>query len=264
MALELRPENVKIGKPTQDPLHPKRGLFLWRKDMTKLPAKELLDGKKIPETTTGEFRLAMGNIRQFLFELFGDESSDKETARQTLGIDLTQLNEDISKKADAKLVDGVVKELASDVVELANNMAKLTSEVASIVVAPVGTIYVQFAGQSAPADLYGGTWENISAQFAGQFFRAEGGSAAAFGSSQGAGLPNVWGEFLSPYWSIRGWSGAFEGYASGGISSASSDGGGNEANTAYNFYGSRCSGYYGASDEPRPYNSTIRIWKRIA
>ena len=45
--------------------------------MTKLPDKNLLDGTKKPETTTGEFRLAMGNIRQFLFELFGDESSDK-------------------------------------------------------------------------------------------------------------------------------------------------------------------------------------------
>ncbi|EQM95124.1 hypothetical protein [Oxalobacter paraformigenes] len=52
--------------------------------MTKLPAKELLDGTKNPETTTGEFRLAMGNLRQFLFDLFGDESTDKETARLTL------------------------------------------------------------------------------------------------------------------------------------------------------------------------------------
>ena len=61
--------------------------------MTKLPDKNLLDGTKKTETTTGEFWLAMGNIRQFLFELFGDESSDKETARQTLGIDIGQLKE---------------------------------------------------------------------------------------------------------------------------------------------------------------------------
>lgn len=63
--------------------------------MTKLPAKELLDGTKTPETTTGEFRLAMGNLRQFLFELFGDEGTDRETARLTMGIDLTRIRADI-------------------------------------------------------------------------------------------------------------------------------------------------------------------------
>lgn len=80
--------------------------------MTKLPAKALLDGTKNPETTTGEFRLAMGNIRQFLFELFGDESSDKETARQTLGIDITVLNDGIASKADKQTVEAALDEKA--------------------------------------------------------------------------------------------------------------------------------------------------------
>lgn len=53
--------------------------------MAKLPSKELLNGTKDPETTTGEFRLAMGNIRDFLFSLFGDDSSDKWLVRETLG-----------------------------------------------------------------------------------------------------------------------------------------------------------------------------------
>ncbi|EEO27889.2 hypothetical protein [Oxalobacter paraformigenes] len=81
--------------------------------MTKLPEKELLDGTKNPETTTGEFRLAMGNIRQFLFELFGDESSDKETARQTLGIDISRLNDGIASKADKQAVDAALEEKAN-------------------------------------------------------------------------------------------------------------------------------------------------------
>ncbi len=81
--------------------------------MTKLPAKALLDGTKNPETTTGEFRLAMGNIRQFLFELFGDESSDKETARQTLGIDITHLNDGIASKADKQTVEAALEEKAN-------------------------------------------------------------------------------------------------------------------------------------------------------
>ena len=229
--------------------------------MTKLPARELLDGTKNPETTTGEFRLAMGNIRQFLFDLFGDESTDKETARQTLGIDLTQLNEDISKKADAELVEGVVKGLVSDVVELANDVAKLAGEVASIVVAPVGTIYVQFAGQSAPADLYGGIWENISAQFSGQFFRAEGGNAAAFGEAQGDGAPNILGNVGPGYANGYGaMSGAFYGTGET-IGTGGDPHSGYFANMNFSAYNSNNKYSLG---EFRPSNSTIRIWKRTA
>lgn len=73
--------------------------------MTKLPARNLLDGTKDPDTTTGEFRLAMGNLRQYLCELFGEESTDKETARQTLGIDLTELDQRISEKADKQSIE---------------------------------------------------------------------------------------------------------------------------------------------------------------
>ena len=69
----------------------KRGFF-YGENMTKLPERNLLDGTKSPGTTTGEFRLAMGNLIQYLLELLGDESMDKETARQKLGIDLAQIN----------------------------------------------------------------------------------------------------------------------------------------------------------------------------
>ena len=72
--------------------------------MTKLPARELLDGTKVPETTTGEFRLAMGNLRQYLAELLGDEGTDRETARLTLGIDLDEIRSDIASKADGETV----------------------------------------------------------------------------------------------------------------------------------------------------------------
>lgn len=46
---------------------------------------------------------------------------------------------------------------------------------------PVGTVFVQFPGKSSPDTLFGGVWSNISASFAGAFFRAEGGNASAFG-----------------------------------------------------------------------------------
>ncbi|EEO27895.1 tail fiber protein [Oxalobacter paraformigenes] len=53
--------------------------------MAILPDKNLLEGTKEPETTTGEFRLAMGNLRQFIAELLGNDSSKKQDARDTLG-----------------------------------------------------------------------------------------------------------------------------------------------------------------------------------
>ena len=53
--------------------------------MAILPEKNLLDGTKDPSTTTGEFRLAMGNLRQFIADLLGDNSSDKQHARDVLG-----------------------------------------------------------------------------------------------------------------------------------------------------------------------------------
>ena len=120
--------------------------------MTKLPAKELLDGTKEPETTTGEFRLAMGNLRQFLFELFGDESADKETARLTMGIDLAQLNSDIAEKADQQIVKAALDEKV--------NTSELDNKVDIVVQAltkeieknrtPIGTI-AWFAMTEAPA-----------------------------------------------------------------------------------------------------------------
>lgn len=54
--------------------------------MALLPEKNLFQGTKEPETTTGEFRLAMGSLRQFLCDLLGIDSSDKQAARDTLGV----------------------------------------------------------------------------------------------------------------------------------------------------------------------------------
>jgi len=48
---------------------------------------------------------------------------------------------------------------------------------------PVGFVYIRFPGMDDPNTLFPGTtWENISSQYPGAFFRAEGGNASAFGS----------------------------------------------------------------------------------
>ena len=135
---------------------------------------------------------------------------------------------------------------------------------------PIGSVYVQFYGQAAPADIFGGTWSNVSSSYAGRFFRAEGGSAAAFGGVQSGGMPNAAGQFLPGGGSYVG-PGNFS-WANGIVSRvsyrndytyrASSDGG--YATYYFDINLSRSNGLFGAADEVRPINSTIRIWKRTA
>ena len=122
--------------------------------------------------------------------------------------------------------------------------------------APIGSTYVQFSGCSDPTTLFGGTWSNISSTYPGMFFRAEGGSAATFGSSQNAGLPNhthtvniAWGN--------------------GGSSSTPMVRGepDNDNLAGYKTFESGSANgnaLYGAANEVRPINSTIRIWIRTA
>lgn len=126
---------------------------------------------------------------------------------------------------------------------------------------PVGMIYIQYAGQAAPADLFGGTWDNISDTYAGLFFRAEGGAAAAFGETQGGGAPNIQGTVGNGA-TFSEASGAFTAtnYTTGftgGYTFAS-------GNVTASFSAANSNAIYGAADEIRPANSTIRIWKRTA
>lgn len=133
---------------------------------------------------------------------------------------------------------------------------------------PVGMIYIQYAGQAAPADLFGGTWDNISNTYAGLFFRTEGGAAAAFGEMQGGGAPNITGGL--GFGGYRGINGDYQ-YAwwGAGYESAFTEKIGPAANEVWGtvtteFAAGRSNSLYGASEEVRPVNSTIRIWKRTA
>mgnify|MGYP007060509070 CR=1 FL=1 len=134
---------------------------------------------------------------------------------------------------------------------------------------PVGAIYVQFAGQADPTTLFGGTWENVSATYAGLFFRAEGGAAAAFGSTQTDGAPNITGtasgnDIYSDLFDIplSNLSGAFLGTEMVLQVSTNSAETGTVLRT-FSIDASRSNAVYTAN-EVRPANSTIRIWKRTA
>ena len=126
---------------------------------------------------------------------------------------------------------------------------------------PVGAIYVQFSGQTDPTTLFGGTWDNVSNTYAGLFFRAEGGDAATFGETQTGGAPNIQGTFgnASTFQTVTG---AFLSSSSGngtvgGYSFA-------QGTVVVGFSAANSNAIYGAADEIRPANSTIRIWKRTA
>ena len=113
VALKLRPKNA--NKNNTDLLLRKRGLFLWRKAMTKLPAKELLDGSKLPKTTTGEMKDALGKLRDYLSDLLCEDSADREAARLRLGIDLTGLGAQIGSKSDRTELETRAKMLEAEI-----------------------------------------------------------------------------------------------------------------------------------------------------
>lgn len=127
---------------------------------------------------------------------------------------------------------------------------------------PVGFIYVQYPNQTDPTTLFGGTWQNISSQYAGRFFRAEGGDAVAFGSNQAEGLPDIYGQLYDSHdvCTFVG-TGAFKSFQQGSNVTQSASGVGNKT---VEFKASYYNTIYGASTHVTPLNTTIRIWKRTA
>jgi hypothetical protein len=133
---------------------------------------------------------------------------------------------------------------------------------------PVGAIYVQFAGQTDPTTLFGGTWENVSATYAGLFFRAEGGAAAAFGQSQTDGAPNIYGSVSFGVYNDSAGAAPHNPIGAFGIGAAeltwlSQGENQRSAPTYFDFYASRVDSRYNLP-EVRTVNSTIRVWKRTA
>ncbi len=57
---------------------------------------------------------------------------------------------------------------------------------------PIGFIYVQLPRRSSPHSLWPlVTWEDVTYNYAGLFFRAEGGNSASFGSNQASDSPRL-------------------------------------------------------------------------
>ena len=132
---------------------------------------------------------------------------------------------------------------------------------------PIGFIYIQYRNQSTPDILFGtdGKWQDVSAEYAGEFFRALGGNSASFGVKQNEGLPNINGTLkvsgtVGAQWSSTG---AFSVIVGGHGDYA---GGGGNPNSIGTFIlnAGMSSSIYGASTHVTPYNSAIKIWKKIS
>ena len=118
--------------------------------MTKLPEKNVFDGSRQPKTTTGEMKESLGKLRNYLNELLGDDSLDKESARKTLGIDLDELNKTIETKADRDVMLAAIQKKANKT-ELENSVAELEQAIAKKGVPP-GTI--EYFAMPAPPEGY--------------------------------------------------------------------------------------------------------------
>jgi|GEM_PF-6522377 len=140
------------------------------------------------------------------------------------------------EKGEAKVCDDTLD------VNISGNSGTCTSPF------PIGAIYLQLKGQQSPSELFGGTWSNVSDSFAGEFFRVEGGNAADFGESQDQSIQTHRHSIGNEDSSHR-----LAGLTSGGSRIMSREGSG----------GSVWYTDYEGSDETRPVNSTIRVWKRI-
>lgn len=131
---------------------------------------------------------------------------------------------------------------------------------------PIGAIYIQYAYQKEPSELFGGIWQNISSSYSGQFFRAEGGEAATFNSAQSGGAPEIYG-----YMDGGGYYAGQEGVGALFPSEAQSSRYIANTETSHimmiakiNIQASRYNALYGSAQEIRPLNSTVRIWLRTA
>ena len=160
--------------------------------MTQLPDRKVLDGSKLPKTTTGEMKEAFGQLRDFLADLLGKDSTDKEAARKALGIDLEELVAAISAKAGPEDVDAALRDTVSRS-ELDDRLQALREEMAEKGV-PVGTV-AYFAVETPPSGYLKADGSEVGRATYPALFAAIG---TTFGEGDGEmtfNLPDLMGRF---------------------------------------------------------------------
>ena len=145
----------------------------------------MLDGNKQPRTTTGEMKSALGKLRDYLKELLGEDSSDKEAARQALGINLKQWAEQIDSKADSEEIQSAIQNKV-DRSELEGKTLALEAEIAKRGT-PVGSIDY-FAMATPPAGYLKADGSQVGRETYPDLFAAIG---TTFGSGDGSTTFNL-------------------------------------------------------------------------
>jgi hypothetical protein len=119
---------------------------------------------------------------------------------------------------------------------------------------PIGFIYVQLPNKPAPQEIWREVaWTQRTAQYAGLFFRAEGGESAAFGTNQGQSSPRVTNVAMYQY-ETEGPISLPLGAYSQHILTGFSGGGGTPLGLAF----------LTSNVETKPSNTAIRIWERTS
>lgn len=164
--------------------------------------------------------------------------------------------EDIMRKITIN--HNTIVALSSTLIPMENALNKLTTAYDSLVasnnkIIPIGFIYFEYRKQSSPSTLWPTMkWTDVTSLYAGQFFRALGGDAAAWDEVQQSCAPrissidniesNAYSHSINlptSGWSNRLFTGKWE-----------------LTGTATRFNVASC--------EVRPINTAVRIWKRIA
>ena len=140
-----------------------------------------------------------------------------------------------------------------------NNLTKIVEKL-SLEVIPIGFLYTQLPDQSSPQQLWPSLqWTEVTQQYAGLFFRAEGSGSLPFGQTQPSNQ-----SWISDIWS---WSqNAYKENGNYELDIGLKEGEwtrfypGSKFPNWPMFYSLR---FYTTSAEVRPKNTAIKIWKRV-
>jgi len=197
----------------------------------------------------------MSKFQSISLPTLSDSATMKEVENESRKMGLDILNK-INAVADAQYPVGYVYTQYSGQTAPASLFGGTWTDITSTVATgqdKIGYIYVQYPNQSDPATIFGGTWLNVSSLYAGLFFRAEGGSALAFNGGNQA-------DAIIAHRHALGVSGAGT-FAFGSTTITSSSvmtlagAGTNGPNTGDPLT-------VATASETRPVNTTIRVWSR--
>ena len=152
----------------------------------------------------------------------------------------------------------------SDIIERQQNSLEVTEKINNEQQAqinsmiPLGFVYTQLPNQSAPQEIWPNmNWTEVTDEYSGLFFRAEGGTSLPFGQIQHANQSWISNQYIQEFNSR---------YSSTSYSPAANHPAHYEGWTymAYQGYGLRQFGWYTTEGDVRPRNTAVKIWKRVA